>query len=102
MCVVVWLCGAGSVKPLDEEYLLSIANEYNNIFVLEEAIEQNGFASSVMDFYNENCISKLIYKIGIKTGNIPHGNRGELLEEFGLRGENLIKRIEEKIDAGKK
>ena len=41
-------------------------------------------------------------KIALKEGAIPHGKRSELLEEFGLRGENLIGRIEEKIDAGKK
>lgn len=64
--------------------------------------EKNSFGSSILDFINEMGKKKLINKIAIENGIVPHGKRGELLEEFGLKGENLIKRIEEKIDAGKK
>ena len=93
---------ASTLKPLDKKYLLNCVNEYKNIFVLEEAYEKNSFGSSIMDFYNEKNIDVMIRKIALKEGAIPHGKRGELLEEFGLRGENLIGRIEEKIDARKK
>lgn len=96
------IVSAASIKPLDEEYLLENGKKYKNIFILEEAYEKNSFGSSIMDFYNERDIEVKIHKIGIKEGAIPHGKRDELLREFGLRGENLIKRIEEKIDARKK
>lgn len=96
------IVSAASIKPLDEKYLLEVAQNYENIFILEEAYEKNSFGSSINDFYNDRGINKIINKIALKTGNIPHGKRGELLEEFGLRGEKLIKRIEEKIDARKK
>lgn len=100
------ICGtivsAASIKPLDERYLIDIATEYENIFVLEEAYEKNSFGSSVIDFYNNKGIIKKVNKIAITTGNIPHGSRSGLLEEFGLKGKKLIKRIEEKIDARKK
>ena len=96
------IVNASTLKPLDEEYLLENVKKYKNIFVLEEAYERNSFGSSIMDFYNEKDINVLIKKIALNKGAIPHGKRGELLEEFGLRGENLIKRIEEKIDARKK
>ena len=96
------IVSAASIKPLDENYLLNVAKEYENIFVLEEAYEKNSFGSSIMEFYNDRGIKKIINRIAIPVGLIPHGKRGELLEEFGLRGEELIKRIEDKIDAGKK
>lgn len=96
------IVNASTLKPLDEEYLLKCVKDYKNIFVLEEAYEKNSFGSSIMDFYNERDIDVMVRKIALKEGAIPHGKRGELLEEFGLRGENLIKRIEEKIDARKK
>lgn len=92
------IVSASTIKPLDTDFLLKIYKEHN-IFVLEEAI--SGLAHSIMEFYNENCISKLIYKIGISNGCIPHGKRDELMREFGLRGESLVKRIEEKIDTKK-
>ena len=96
------IVSAGSIKPFDEKYLIDNLEKYDNIFVLEEAYEINSFGSSILDFVNNNGIDKKIYKIGIATPIIPHGKRDELLKEFGLRGENLIKRIEEKIDAVKK
>ena len=96
------IVNASTLKPLDEKYLLECVKEYKNIFVLEEAYEKNSFGSSIMEFYNEKDIDVMIKKIALKEGAIPHGKRSELLEEFGLRGENLIGRIEEKIDAGKK
>lgn len=97
------IVSAGSIKPLDERFLLENYDKYENIFVLEEAYEKNSFGASVLEFYNDRGIKVIINKIGIDNGAIPHGKRGELLEEFGLRGENLLKRIEEKVDArGKK
>ena len=96
------IVSAGCIKPLDESFLMEKALEYDNIFVLEEAFEKNSFGSSIRDFYNDRGVSKIINKIAITTGTVPHGKRGELLEEFGLRGEKLIKRIEEKVNAGKK
>ena len=96
------IVSAASIKPLDEKYILDNLDKYDNIFVVEEAYEKNSFGSSILDFINEMGKKKLINKIAIENGIVPHGKRGELLEEFGLKGENLIKRIEEKIDAGKK
>ena len=96
------IVNASTIKPLDERYLLECVKKYKNIFVLEEAYEKNSFGSSIVDFYNERDIDTRVIKIALKQGAIPHGKRGELLEEFGLRGDNLIGRIEEKIDAVKK
>lgn len=96
------IVSAASVKPLDEKYILDNLDKYDNIFVMEEAYEKNSFGSSILDFINKRGKEKIINKIAIENGIVPHGKRGELLEEFGLKGENLIKRIEEKIDAGKK
>ncbi|STO30883.1 1-deoxy-D-xylulose-5-phosphate synthase [Fusobacterium necrogenes] len=96
------IVNASTVRPLDEKYLLESVKEYKNIFVLEEAYEKNSFGSSIIEFFNERNIGVLVRKIALKEGAIPHGKRSELLEEFGLRGENLIKRIEEKINGGKK
>lgn len=97
------IMSAGSIKPLDEKFLLENYDKYENIFVLEEAYEKNSFGASILEFYNDRGIQKLVNKIGIRDGVVPHGKRGELLKEFGLRGENLLRRIEEKVDArGKK
>ncbi len=93
---------AASVKPLDENYLLNYIKEYDNIFVLEENYVKNSFATSILEFLNDNEINKLIHRIALDSAIIPHGKRDELLVEEKLKGESLIERIEEFVYGRKK
>jgi 1-deoxy-D-xylulose-5-phosphate synthase len=85
---------AASIKPLDEAFIMRHFLSYENIFVLEEGYTKNAFGTSVIDFLNSKKIEKSIFKIGIDTGNVPHGMRKELLEQYGLKGISLVNRIE--------
>ena len=96
------IIGAASVKPLDENYLLNYIKEYDNIFVLEENYVKNSFATSILEFLNDNGINKLIHRIALDSAIIPHGKRDELLAEERLKGESLIERIEEFVYGRKK
>ena len=96
------IIGAASVKPLDENYLLNYIKEYDNIFVLEENYVKNSFATSILEFLNDNGINKLIHRIALDSAIISHGKRDELLAEEKLKGESLIERIEEFVYGRKK
>ena len=96
------IVSAASVKPLDENYLLNYIKEYDNIFVLEENYVKNSFATSILEFLNDNGINKLIHRIALDSAIIPHGKRDELLVEERLKGESLIERIEEFVYGRKK
>ena len=96
------IIGAASVKPLDENYLLNYIKEYDNIFVLEENYVKNSFATSILEFLNDNGINKIIHRIALDSAIIPHGKRDELLAEERLKGESLIERIEEFVYGRKK
>ena len=96
------IIGAASVKPLDENYLLNYIKEYDNIFVLEENYVKNSFATSILEFLNDNGINKLIHRIALDSAIIPHGKRDEVLAEEKLKGESLIERIEEFVYGRKK
>ena len=96
------IIGAASIKPLDENYLLNYIKEYDNIFVLEENYVKNSFATSILEFLNDNGINKLIHRIALDSAIIPHGKREELLAEEKLKGESLIERIEEFVYGRKK
>jgi len=96
------IISAASVKPLDENYLLNYIKEYDNIFVLEENYVKNSFATSILEFLNDNGINKLIHRIALDSAIIPHGKRDELLTEERLKGESLIERIEEFVYGRKK
>lgn len=89
------IVSASSIRPLDETYLLNELNKYVNIFVIEDNVEVNGFGTAILDFANKNSLLKKINIIGIPHGFVSHGKRDELLEELGLKGKNLLKRIME-------
>ena len=96
------IIGAASIKPLDENYLLNYIKEYDNIFVLEESYVKNSFGTSILEFFNDNGIKRIIHRIALKSAIIPHGKREDLLKEEKLKGESLIERIEELIYGRKK
>ena len=92
------IVSAASITPMDETYIKNEFEKYDNIFVLEEAYEVNGFGSKILNYLNDINMNKKINKIGIEIGEIPHGKRGELMEKYGLRGQTLVDRIEGKLD----
>ena len=92
------IVSAASVKPMDTKYINENFGKYDNIIVLEENYTVNSFGSEIVDYINNSKLNKKVIKIGIEIGNIPHGKRGILLEEYGLRGQKLVERIEGKIN----
>ena len=92
------IVSAASINPMDEDYIKNEFEKYDNIFVLEEAYEVNGFGSKILNYLNDINMNRKINKIGIEFGEIPHGKRGELMEKYGLRGQTLVDRIEGKLD----
>ena len=92
------IVSAASIKPMDTEFINKNFEKYDNIIVLEESYFENSFGSEIIDYINNSKINKKIIKIGIETGAVPHGKRGILLEEYGLRGLKLVERIEGKIN----
>lgn len=92
------IVSAASITPMDETYIKNEFEKYDNIFVLEEAYEVNGFGSKILNYLNDINMNRKVNKIGIEFGEIPHGKRGELMEKYGLRGQTLVDRIEGKFD----
>ena len=89
------IVSAAFVKPFDEEYLLENISKYEEIYVVEENILKSGFGSSIIEFINDKKILKNIIRIGIPNRFIEHGRREELLDDMGLSGEKLVRRIAE-------
>ena len=92
------IISAASIKPMDTNFINNNFEKYDNIIVLEENYYVNSFGSEIVNYINNSKINKKIIKIGIETGAVPHGKRGILLEEYGLRGKKLVERIEGKIN----
>jgi len=87
------IVAAPFINPLDKEFLLAEVPKYEKVFTVEEGIIKSGFGTSVLEFLNDNDINKKVKRIGLAHKFIEHGTRDELLAEYGLRGESLVKTI---------
>lgn len=93
------IVGVSSIRPLDKKYIEENFKKYKNIITLEEGRVKSGFGSFLLEMTNSMDIYKKIFRLGIECDFIPHGKRGKLLEEFGLRGKPLVNDIERCVNA---
>jgi len=88
------------VKPLDQELILGLANQFKRIFTIEEHVLQGGFGSAVAELLADNDSSVKLTRIGLPDKFIEHGSSGELLARYGLDIEGLKRRIKEVMQEG--
>jgi len=87
------IVAVSSIKPLDEKFLLSEILKYKRVITIEENVKSGGFGSLILEFLNENRVSKHLDMIAIEDCFVPHGTRARLLEEYGFSGNSLVERI---------
>ena len=96
------LINARFIKPLDEDLLEKLAEEFNFIITLEEGSLSCGFGSAVLEFYEKEGLldkAKLI-RAGFPDEFIPSAERDKLLDIYGLSAEALSQRIKTLIKKG--
>ena len=86
-----------TIKPLDEELIISTAQKTKRIFTVEEhSVEEHsvigGLGSAVADVLSENCPTKLT-KLGIKDKYGHSGSAKALLHEVGLDAEGIANSV---------
>jgi 1-deoxy-D-xylulose-5-phosphate synthase len=90
-----FLVNARFIKPLDEELLIEIANNFKFIITLEEGNLSCGFGSSIMEFYErEDILDKIkLVRAGFPDEFVPAAKREELFQMYGLDAATLSRRI---------
>lgn len=78
------------VKPLDRETLISLATTHSAIITLEDGAIMGGAGSAVSELLNEEGFYLPIKHFGIKDYYPQHGEREEILADYGLTPENMI------------
>ena len=87
-----------TLKPMDEELLLSCLKEFDKVITLEENVLSGGFGSAIAEFIFEKGIKGIeLKRIGIPDKFIEHGSRKELLKLLGLDKEGIIKTAKEMV-----
>ena len=82
------------VKPLDQETLTTLAQSHQAIITIEDGAIMGGAGSAVAELLNEEDFYLPIKHFGVKDFYPEHGEREEILAEYGLTAENLIQETE--------
>lgn len=86
---VINLC---SIKPLDEELILKAAKECKKIITCEEHSIIGGLGDAITGYLSQ-VHPTIVRKIGINDKFGHSGSAKELLKQFGLTSDNIIKEV---------
>ncbi|MCL2633571.1 MAG: transketolase family protein [Oscillospiraceae bacterium] len=79
-----------TIKPIDKDIIIKAAKETGKIIVVEEHSVIGGLGSAVCDVLSESCPVP-VKKIGVNDVFGHSGPAVDLLKEFGLCAENIVK-----------
>ena len=92
------LINARFVKPIDEDIILSEAQNKKILVTLEENVQSGGFGAKVLEFLennnrNENTRNIKLITVSIPDKYVEHGNPVILKKELGLDAESIADRV---------
>ena len=92
------ICNARFIRPIDEEMLNILFNNYDNIIVFENIVSVGALYHDILDFKERNQYKSRIYKFSFdKNQIIPHGSIKDLYVNYGFSENdfiNLLKEVE--------
>ncbi len=97
--VQVEVINARFIKPLDVHMLHQLVKRDLPLFTVEEAVLQGGFGSSILEFMQDHDYTGVsVSRMGIPDHFIEHGNVDELLNEIHITADELVVRIQNKMN----
>jgi 1-deoxy-D-xylulose-5-phosphate synthase len=82
------------VKPLDEELIVSLANDIPIIVTVEENVVQGGFGSAVLECLADHGITgNRILRLGINDTFVEHGSQEILRAKYGLDADGIVEAV---------
>ncbi len=82
-------------KPLDEEMLHQVCQQYDKLITLEDGCIQGGFGSAVLEFMAEHGYKNDLRMLGIPDKIVEHGTPKELHHECGYDTPAIVKAVRE-------
>ena len=87
-----------TIKPIDEDIIIEAAKKTGLVLTVEEHSIIGGLGSAVADVLAAKCPTKLI-KIGVNDEFGHSGPAVELLKQFGLSADNIVKTATDAVKA---
>jgi 1-deoxy-D-xylulose-5-phosphate synthase len=82
------------VKPVNPA-LVTMAQRYKSVVVLEDGIKHGGIASSISEVFREENLNVPIHSIGIPLTFIEHSKRQEIFSDLGISAQSIARSIVE-------
>lgn len=86
------------VKPLDKNLLRTVFVTYEHIITVEDGTKQGGFGSAVLEFINEEGLSKPVKIFGIPDQFVDHGDVLETHQMAGIDFDTIHSYIQSTLD----
>ncbi len=86
------------VKPLDQDLLHDIFQNYNNIITIEDGCLLGGFGSAIIEFMSDNSYNAKVVRLGVPDKFINHGTQNELYSECFYDVESIKKSVYKLVD----
>ncbi len=82
------------VKPLPQS-LISMAQRYTSVVVLEDGIRHGGIASSISELFRDSGVNVPLHSIGVPLDFLEHSKRSEILNDIGITAQNIARSVVE-------
>jgi 1-deoxy-D-xylulose-5-phosphate synthase len=76
------------IKPLPQS-LVTMANRYKSVVVLEDGIRHGGIASTISEMFRDAGLQVPIHSIGVPLTFLEHAKRGQILSELGITAQQI-------------
>jgi 1-deoxy-D-xylulose-5-phosphate synthase len=80
------------VKPLPAS-LVSMAQRYSTVVVLEDGIRHGGIASSISEMFRDAGLKVPLHSIGVPLEFFEHSKRSEILSDIGITSQNIARSV---------
>ena len=82
------------LKPLDEELLKEVAENYSTIVTIEDGSIEGGMGSAVLEFFADNGYNNLqVHRLGIEDKFVTHGSIKDLMHYCKLDEEGILESL---------
>ncbi len=83
------------LKPLDTEVVRSVAEKYDTIVTIEDAMTSGGLGSAVLEAVDTRNVR--VVRMGVDDRFVTHGSTAELMHMLGLDAEGIAAKLQKLI-----
>ncbi|MBR4936457.1 MAG: 1-deoxy-D-xylulose-5-phosphate synthase, partial [Bacteroidaceae bacterium] len=83
------------LKPLDEDMLHEIGQNFHKVITVEDGVRLGGMGSAVLEFFADNGYHPIMKRLALPDKFVEHGRPDELYELVGLDRLSIRKAIED-------